>query len=83
MHATKFLVKTPPVIVAVSYIRDQNLQWTLKKAQTVLKTIPFDVEALKLLDNAKGHEVTYHRLVAPDWANIVAVTQKKQVILIL
>lgn len=50
--------------------------------KVVLETWPFNVEELTLSYEGKQFGHTYHRLVCPDWANILAVTADRRAVLI-
>lgn len=50
--------------------------------KVVLKTWPFTVEELTLSHEGQPFSHPYHRLVCADWANIVAVTPDRRVIMV-
>jgi 8-oxo-dGTP pyrophosphatase MutT (NUDIX family) len=60
------------------------LQWIIKKAKTILKTLPFDVEELDLRDAKTGSDIShpFYRLSCPDWANILAITESGEAVLV-
>ena len=60
------------------------MQWTLKKSNDILKTVPFTVQALELIDNRTEQSVNhlFHRLKSPDWVNVMALTDDKQAVLV-
>jgi 8-oxo-dGTP pyrophosphatase MutT (NUDIX family) len=48
----------------------------------VLKTHPFEVEELRLEVRGRESSHSWHRLVAPDWVNVLPVTVDRQALLI-
>ncbi len=60
------------------------MQWKEHSVKTVLNTVPFSVEEVGLTDLSCGKPIShpFHRLLAPDWVNIVAVTPDKSIVLI-
>ncbi|MFW7378257.1 MAG: NUDIX hydrolase [Oligoflexus sp.] len=60
------------------------MRWELKHKKELLRTVPFTVEALELIDRITGKPLShpYHRLSSPDWVNILALTEDKKAILI-
>lgn len=58
------------------------MTWELRNKKLILETIPFKVEELDLRDTRNDRILKYHRLDAPDWVNIVAVTEELEVVLI-
>ena len=59
------------------------MQWDLIKKQEVLRTVPFTVEELILKDREKdGPNHPYHRLVCPDWVNVLPITVNGEAVLI-
>ena len=59
-----------------------ELQWEVKGIETCLKTIPFTVEEVSLSFKNNQKSAVYHRLRSPDWANIIAVTDQNELIVI-
>lgn len=60
------------------------MQWKLKQAKEVLRTVPFNVQELSLIEcsSQKALDKPYHRLAMPDWANVVGITKQNELILI-
>jgi 8-oxo-dGTP pyrophosphatase MutT (NUDIX family) len=59
------------------------MQWDVLKQRTILKTVPFSVEELELHDKQRNLALEpYHRLLCPDWVNVLAVTPDHQAVLI-
>lgn len=60
------------------------MQWIIRKAKTILKTIPFNVEELDLSNAENGDKVShpFYRLNCPDWANILAITEEGDAVLV-
>lgn len=54
----------------------------LLEKKTVLETHPFNVEELNLEQDGKPLAHPYHRLVAPDWVNVLPVTTERKAVLI-
>ena len=53
--------------------------WELEGVETVLQTIPFNVEKLNLVDpkTKKPVKSSYHRLDCPNWVNTFVITKEK------
>ncbi len=60
------------------------MQWNVLNRRIELETVPFKVERLDLED-AQSHEPVrhpYHRIICPDWVNILPITRNGQAVLI-
>ncbi|SME90697.1 NUDIX hydrolase [Pseudobacteriovorax antillogorgiicola] len=60
------------------------MQWTVKQVRTLLEARPFAVQAIDLIDNRKKKELNYpfYRLKAPDWVNVLAITEGQKAVLV-
>ncbi|MFK7873104.1 MAG: NUDIX hydrolase [Oligoflexales bacterium] len=58
------------------------MKWEVKSKEVVLDTIPFQVEKLYLSKDQEEIPEPYHRLLAPDWVNVLAITTDGQAVLI-
>ena len=57
-------------------------QWNVISQKQLLKTRPFSVEELLLSNQKTKEEAVCHRLICPDWINVLPVTADGQAILI-
>jgi len=55
----------------------------LLNSKEILKTHPFTVEEINLKVEGKELSHPYHRLICPDWVNILPITKDGEAILIL
>jgi len=58
------------------------MKWKLTRSEDVLRTHPFTVQELNLETASGPLSHAFHRLAAPDWANILPVTDDGFAILI-
>lgn len=56
--------------------------YKLIEKKSVLKTHPFNVEEISLSFDGKPLAHPYHRILAPNWVNILPITSKGEAILI-
>lgn len=57
-------------------------QWDILSQKITQETHPFNVEELALKDKESGEESTYHRLLCPNWVNVLPITSDNKAILI-
>ncbi len=58
------------------------MKWHLVQQEDLLRTVPFTVQKLTIEQDGRPLSHPFHRLIAPDWANILPVTDDNQAILI-
>jgi 8-oxo-dGTP pyrophosphatase MutT (NUDIX family) len=58
------------------------MKWILTNQEDLLSTVPFTVQRLSLVDRVRGPLHDFHRLRAPDWANILPITREGEALLI-
>lgn len=58
------------------------MSWSVEECQTLLKTIPFDVEEIELAKQGKRRSHSYFRLSCGDWVNVLPMTVNREAILV-
>lgn len=58
------------------------MKWRLTEQEDLLRTVPFTVQKLSLEQDGRPLSHPFHRLQAPDWANILPITDDGKAVLI-
>lgn len=58
------------------------MTWQLVEKEDLIRTVPFTVQKLLVENDGRPLSHAFHRLIAPDWANILPITEDGQVVLI-
>lgn len=58
------------------------MKWKLARSRDVLVTVPFTVQELELENSRGPMSHSFHRIVPPDWANVLPITEDQRAILI-
>lgn len=58
------------------------MKWSLVQQEDLLRCVPFTVQKLTIERDGRPLSHPFHRLAAPDWANILPITDDNQAVLI-
>ncbi|MCE9599588.1 MAG: NUDIX hydrolase [Spirochaetia bacterium] len=58
------------------------MKWKVTKSTDVLITVPFTVQEVELENSRGPMSHSFHRIVPPDWANVLPITDDNRAILI-
>jgi len=58
------------------------MAWSIGKKKEILKTVPFSVEEIEVIKDGKALENPYHRIICPDWVNVLPITSSGHAVMI-